>query len=247
VRLASADQPDVLFLQEVPVWGLSKLGEWSGMSAFVAPAARPKIGPLAKYKRIGRPVSLRASPNSRTGQLLRLGIVGDANVTLLSTRLRVVDRRVSHLNPTSLRRRHSRACGLGWADRLKWAKERRVCLSLVVELERGDRAVVSNLHTTAYPERVAELELERAAAMSDELALPDDIQILAGDFNVYADSSKVLSDLTTARNFSSAGPSIDHILVRGIASGIPETWSDERRRVDGRLLSDHAPVDLRLA
>ncbi len=247
VRLATADQPDVLFLQEVPVWGLPKLSEWSGMSAFVAPAARPIIGPLGKYDWIGRPVSRRASPNSRAGQLFRLAVLGDANATLLNSRFRVVDRFISHLNPNSLRRRYNRAHKLGLADRLKWAKERRVCLSLIVELDKGHRAVLSNLHTSAYPERVAEIELERAVAMTDELASPDDIRILAGDFNVHAAASPTVRELTTARDFSSAGPSVDHILVRGAVGGSPETWSDERRRVDGRVLSDHAPVDVRLA
>jgi endonuclease/exonuclease/phosphatase family metal-dependent hydrolase len=38
--------------------------------------------------------------------------------------------------------------------------------------------------------------------------------------------------------------SIDQILVRGVPSTPPVRWPDERRRVDGRLLSDHAPVEL---
>jgi endonuclease/exonuclease/phosphatase family metal-dependent hydrolase len=38
--------------------------------------------------------------------------------------------------------------------------------------------------------------------------------------------------------------SIDQILVRGLPSTSPVRWPDDRRRVDGRLLSDHAPVEL---
>ena len=38
--------------------------------------------------------------------------------------------------------------------------------------------------------------------------------------------------------------SIDQILVRGLPATPPVRWEDERRRVDGRLLSDHAPVEL---
>ena len=37
--------------------------------------------------------------------------------------------------------------------------------------------------------------------------------------------------------------SIDQILVRGLPSTPPVAWPAERRRVDGRLLSDHAPVE----
>jgi len=33
IRLATADNPDVLCLQEVPLWALSRLGRWSGMQA----------------------------------------------------------------------------------------------------------------------------------------------------------------------------------------------------------------------
>lgn len=38
--------------------------------------------------------------------------------------------------------------------------------------------------------------------------------------------------------------SIDQILVRGMPSSAPVAWPEERRRLDGRLLSDHAPVEL---
>ena len=38
--------------------------------------------------------------------------------------------------------------------------------------------------------------------------------------------------------------SIDQILVRGLPSTAPVRWPDERRKLHGRLLSDHAPVEL---
>jgi hypothetical protein len=38
--------------------------------------------------------------------------------------------------------------------------------------------------------------------------------------------------------------SIDQILVRGLPSTPPVRWADERRTLHGRLLSDHAPVEL---
>lgn len=38
--------------------------------------------------------------------------------------------------------------------------------------------------------------------------------------------------------------SIDQILVRGAASTPPVAWPAERRRAGGRLLSDHAPVEV---
>ena len=44
--------------------------------------------------------------------------------------------------------------------------------------------------------------------------------------------------------FSEPGPGIDHVLVRGDAPSPLEAWPLERRRHDGRVLSDHAPVEL---
>jgi endonuclease/exonuclease/phosphatase family metal-dependent hydrolase len=38
--------------------------------------------------------------------------------------------------------------------------------------------------------------------------------------------------------------SIDQILVRGLPATAPVAWPAERRRVHGKLLSDHAPVEL---
>jgi endonuclease/exonuclease/phosphatase family metal-dependent hydrolase len=40
---------------------------------------------------------------------------------------------------------------------------------------------------------------------------------------------------------------IDHVLVRGLSAGEPQAWPDERRVRAGRLLSDHAPVEVEVA
>ena len=49
VRLGSADGPDVLCVQELSVWGLEHLTDWSGMSAVADVARRPPplVGELA--------------------------------------------------------------------------------------------------------------------------------------------------------------------------------------------------------
>jgi endonuclease/exonuclease/phosphatase family metal-dependent hydrolase len=60
--------------------------------------------------------------------------------------------------------------------------------------------------------------------------------VLAGDFNQRPD----------LEGFSKPGPGIDHILVRGATTGPFEIWPVERRTVAGRVLSDHAPVELRV-
>jgi len=50
IELVTADGPDVVCLQELPVWALSYLEAWSGMHAYTAVARRPlvPIGVLAR-------------------------------------------------------------------------------------------------------------------------------------------------------------------------------------------------------
>ena len=47
VRLITADGPDVVCLQEVPVWAVSRLAGWSGMRVLPAVARKPRL-PLLK-------------------------------------------------------------------------------------------------------------------------------------------------------------------------------------------------------
>src|SRR5439155_14212526 len=103
--------------------------------------------------------------------------------------------------------------------------------------------LVANLHATNDP-RAAEPEVLRAAVFADSFARPEEPLILAGDFNLDA-TSGTLAELTSSKwGFSAPGPGIDHILVRGATPGPLEVWSLERRRQNGRVLSDHAPVEL---
>jgi endonuclease/exonuclease/phosphatase family metal-dependent hydrolase len=44
--------------------------------------------------------------------------------------------------------------------------------------------------------------------------------------------------------FSEPGRGVDHVLVRGAAVSPPERWPDDRRRLHGRVVSDHAPVEV---
>ena len=113
----------------------------------------------------------------------------------------------------------------------------------------GRTFLVANLHCTSYAgdERIAEAELLRAASFAVSEAQPEDVVVLAGDFNVTT-RSRALQDLTGGEwGFSDAGPGIDHILVRGAPATPLRRWPDEQRAHDGRLLSDHAPVELEIA
>ena len=244
VRLAAADRPDVLCLQEVPAWALDRLEGWSGMSAVGAVAAPPTIGPLPSTAEIGRVLT------SLNHALLRSAFAGQANAVLVGEGLRIRDERWIVLNPRRFRHAQARWLGLDLVARLGWAKERRVCQAVRVAGEDGSTLVVGNLHATSFDadQRLADAELLRAAWFVDAVAVPGEPVVLCGDFNVTPARSRTLADLTGPEwGFSAAaGKGIDHVLVRGVEAGPEETWPPERRRLDGRLLSDHAPVEVRL-
>jgi endonuclease/exonuclease/phosphatase family metal-dependent hydrolase len=234
IQLATADDPDILCVQEVPAWALGKftLGDV---------AARPVVGPIPITARIGR-----ALTDVHHG-VLRSAFSGQGNALQISPRLRVLDRRVLTLNSRRFRNAQARKLGLGVVARLAWAKERRIAQAARVAHPDGRTLLVANMHCTSYAadRRLADAELLRAAWFASSLAQPEDVQVLAGDFNVTAAGSQTLRDLTGPEwRFSAPGPGIDHILVRG-ASGSPERrWPDEQRARSGWLLSDHAPVEM---
>lgn len=243
VRLASDDGPDVLCLQEVPPWALVRLAEWSGMEVHGDVARRPGIGPLPVTAGAGG--ALTAVHRGR----LRSFFAGQANAILVGPRLRSLETRSLTLNSWRFRRAQARWLGLPAVARLAWARERRVCQVVRVSLPEGGEAVVGNLHATAYPpdQRLPDAESLRAATFVDGLAGPGGVCILAGDFNVSAGRSWTLREVTGAEwGFAGTGPGIDHLLVRGAPAGPTVRWPDGRRRVDGQLLSDHAPVERRV-
>ena len=243
VQLATADRPDVLCLQEVPVWALERLAEWSGMTAVGAVAARPTIGPLPSTPELGR--RLTALDHGR----FRSAFSGQANAVLVGGRLRVLDERTTVLNSRHFRTAQARWLGLGVVARLAWAKERRVCQAVRVRAKDGTTTLVANVHATSYPadRRLADAELLRAAWFADALAAPGEPVVLCGDLNVEGGRSRTLRDLAGPEwGFSAAGEGIDHVVVRGADAGPAERWPRDRRRLDGRLLSDHAPVEVRV-
>jgi endonuclease/exonuclease/phosphatase family metal-dependent hydrolase len=241
VRLASADRPDVLCLQEVPAWALGRLGRWSEMEAFPALAARPILGPLPIPPELGRRLTALHSG------VLRSAFSGQGNAILVSRSLRAAGHQLIVLNPRGFRAQQARWLGLDVFARLAWAKERRVCQRVRVELRDERVLVVGNLHATSYwpDQRLPDAELLRGARFASAAAGPGDVVVLAGDFNVSPGRSRTLADLVGAEwGFSTPGPRIDHVLVRGAETNALRVWPDERRRLGDALLSDHAPVEL---
>ncbi len=235
VRLASADRPDVLCLQELPVWALRRLDDWSGMRSFGAVAARPLLGSAD----LGRLIT-----DLHHG-LFRSAFTGQANAILLAPELRPLGTDSLVLNPPGFRRAQARELGLERRVQLAWAKERRVAQAVRATVD-GRPLTIANLHASSVPDqRVPDAELLRAAVFADSVSEPEDVLVLAGDFNVRPGRSKTLEQLASPEwGLSQPIPGIDQILVRGARAGTPQRWPEKRRRLTGRLLSDHAPVEV---
>jgi endonuclease/exonuclease/phosphatase family metal-dependent hydrolase len=236
----SLGDPEVVCLQELPVWSLSRLEEWSGMTSIPAVTVRPSVGPIPIPADLGRRLVAIDPPR------LRSAFCGQANAVLVSPLGRVLDVHLLVLNDARFRRAEGRRLRLDLVTRLAWAKERRVCEAVRVVLPDSRRALVANLHASSLgvDVRIADAEILRAASFADALAEPGELLVVAGDFNVEPGASAALEALAGPEwGFTPAGPGIDHVLVRGAEAAEHHVWPLERRRVEGRLLSDHAPVE----
>jgi endonuclease/exonuclease/phosphatase family metal-dependent hydrolase len=235
LRLATADDPDVLCLQEVPAWAL-------GRFPVADVAARPVLGPLPIPRAVGRMLT------ELHHGLLRSAFSGQGNAIHVTPRLKVLSHRSLPLNPRGFRSEQTRMLGLDALARLAWAKERRIVQAARLEAADGRTYLVANTHCTSYPpdQRIADAELLRAADFAVSAAEPGDVVVLAGDFNVTFMRSRTLHELTTHRGFSAAGPGIDHVLVQHADVSPVRRWPDDRRELGGVLLSDHAPVEVEI-
>jgi endonuclease/exonuclease/phosphatase family metal-dependent hydrolase len=234
LRLATVDNPDVLCVQEVPAWALGKFTVGDV-------AARPVLGPLPITRRLGR-----ALTQSNHG-LFRSAFSGQGNAMIIGGSLRLLDHQVLTLNTRRFRDAQARALELTPVARLAWAKERRIVQTVRLDDGAGTTYLLANMHCTSYPpdERLPDAELLRAAWFASSVARPEDVVVLAGDFNVRAERSRTLRDLTGPEwGFSQPGPGIDHVLVRGAPVSAVRRWPDPQRAHDDRLLSDHAPVEV---
>ena len=185
IELVTRDRPDVVCLQELPVWALPRLEGWSGMHASGAVARRPLL-----------PVGARAVTALHHG-LLRSAVTGEADAIL--TREPALALGVHVVGETKLRR-----------------------IAHAVEVAG---ITVVNFHIDGDRE-----QFDRVVALAPERS------IVAGDANLVSPAAEGFSPPLAG--------SIDQILVRGLElRDGPSAWPVERRVVDGRVLSDHAPVE----
>jgi endonuclease/exonuclease/phosphatase family metal-dependent hydrolase len=156
VRLVTGDAPDLVALQEVPLWAVRRLEHWSGMQASWAMTMPALLGPLARHVTDADPERFRSS------------LTGQANALLVNPHFETGRHRRIVLNPQLPRR--NRVFG----------EHTRVCHSL--EVERGaERLLVANLHASNDPDPLlVGAEIDRAASFLSG----GDPCVLCGDFNV---------------------------------------------------------------
>jgi endonuclease/exonuclease/phosphatase family metal-dependent hydrolase len=195
VQLVSRDGPDVVCLQELPLWSLDRLTAWSGMQAFSA-----RTRPAALGTRAGGLVT------ALHHGLLRSAFCGQGNAVLVKP-----SRPADDLGAVRVSRRGSHP---------------RVCHAVRIE----DRLVVANVHLSGADTKD---EADRALSWLAGLARPQEPVVLAGDFNARL----------ALEGFTPPGPGIDDVLVKGAVASALRVWPLDRRRQNGVVLSDHAPVE----
>jgi endonuclease/exonuclease/phosphatase family metal-dependent hydrolase len=158
VELVTQDRPDVVALQEVPLWALGQLERWTGMAvrwAVTVPALL--LAPLARLVTDLSPRRMRSL------------VTGQANVLLLGPQLEAGEQRLLLLNPGVTK----------WEWLFSRGPQQRYCQAVeVTRRDGGGTLTVANLHATNDP-RAAEGEVQRAADFVAEA----ERCLLLGDFN----------------------------------------------------------------
>jgi len=226
--LMTQDAPDVVLLQEVPVWAASVLRESTGMGVTLAPA----YGAHVPFLHVPLPLAVGAAVGRALPDLVRTQVEGQANAVLYGSELLLVSARRVQINP-----RH-RLRGEPRIAQLVRLRHRRA----------GKELTLANIHADPGDNQQ---QLERAGYVLERFARGAPM-LLGGDLNATVRSPALRS--LRARGWEQAdealGPrAIDHLLVRGMeVLSPPAQWPPERRDLvlaaGGTVrLSDHDPVD----
>jgi endonuclease/exonuclease/phosphatase family metal-dependent hydrolase len=104
VELAVADGPDVVCLQELPLWALPRLDDWSGMQVFTSVTKRTLV-----------PRPLARALQQLDPRRFRSGVTGQANAILVAPALHVHEHRMRRVSDRGRERRVCHAVRLGGA------------------------------------------------------------------------------------------------------------------------------------
>jgi endonuclease/exonuclease/phosphatase family metal-dependent hydrolase len=91
VQLVALDEPDVVCLQEIPLWAMGMLEQWSGMQRVSAVARRPRL-PFGRW------------PTELHHGLFRSALTGEGDAILAARRYRLTDERSTVVSRDGLRR-----------------------------------------------------------------------------------------------------------------------------------------------
>ena len=167
VELVTRDEPDIVALQEVPLWALGRLERWTGMAvrwAVTVPAVL--VAPLARLV------------TELDARRMRSLVSGQANVLLAGRRVELGAQRLVLLNPGVSR----------WEWFFRRGPQQRY-LQAVEATADGREFVVANLHATNDREKAV-----RELARAEESLAGADPCVLCGDFNAPAHRVPGFSD-----------------------------------------------------
>jgi endonuclease/exonuclease/phosphatase family metal-dependent hydrolase len=223
--LVVEQSPDIILLQEVPVWAGSLLREATGMGVTLAPA----YGAHVPFLHLPLPLALGAAVGRALPDLVRTQIEGQANAVLYGPDLLLVSARRVQLNA------HHRLRGEPRSAQLVRLRHR----------SAGRELALANVHADWGDNRH---QLERAGFVLERFARGAPM-VLGGDLNAGPRSASLRALAARGWNGESVDPGIDRILVQGLRMERPAVrWPPERRDLvlNGGppiRLSDHDPVD----
>jgi len=123
-----------------------------------------------------------------------------------------------------------------------------VCHLVQYELPDRSRYLIANLHATHLPDvRLTDAEIRRAVNYVIRCSELEESLIVGGDFNITPEACTTIQELVNApreSRWNQAGTGIDQFLLRRAAATSLRVWPDEERMYQGKLLSDHAPVEI---
>jgi len=224
--MMTEEHPDVILLQEVPVWAGDLLREATGMGITVAPA----YGAHIPFAHVPLPLAVGATLGRALPDLVKTQIEGQANALLYGPELLLVSARRVQIN-----------------DRRRFRGEPRVVQLVRLRHRRlGREFIVGNLHADHGENRQ---QLERAGYLTAQFARGAPA-VLAGDFNAMLSSPGLRALKARGWQEESADVNVDHVFVRGFEIEWAATRWDTGRRdyaMNGDRplrLSDHDPVDV---